>query len=151
MPGFCYVQGRHNSAIKDIVQRIGFSYARTTLNLCAAVPTDPYEMPTTVQLFPHRKQVYAKGFAKGGFDVVRARLLWASLTSENLAQRIEKLIALCETTGGYFHLWGHSWELEEFDLWNTLEEVLCRLAARSDTIKFATNYEAHRAATAKDR
>ena len=31
-------------------------------------------------------------------------------------------------TGGVFHLWGHSWEIEQFGLWKELETLLKMLA-----------------------
>jgi hypothetical protein len=100
-------------------------------------------MPTTIQLYPHSKLTYLKNFARGPLGIARARLLWVSITSENLSQRIDRLIELCENTGGYFHLWGHSWEIEEQNLWDKLEAILRRLAAASASIEFLTNYQVY--------
>jgi len=36
------------------------------------------------------------------------------------------------TSGGIFHLWGHSWEIEKYGLWNELEKVLQMLAFKKD-------------------
>jgi len=144
--GFCYVRGRYTPQLKAIVQGAGFAYARTVANLHAAPTGDAYEMPTTIQLYPHRRPVYLRNFARSRPSAMRAKLLWATLATGGLEQRIDRLIGLCRQGGGTFHLWGHSWEVEDLNLWGTLEAVLRRLAAERDSIAFATNYEAHCAA-----
>ena len=140
--GFCYVRGRYDPQLKAIVRQAGFDYARTVENLHATIGNDPFEMPTTIQLFPHSRSVYLRNFARGRLESTRAKLLWTSLTSADLEQRTEHLIEQCRRTGGYFHLWGHSWELEELNLWDTLDAILGALAARSDSIAFVTNHGA---------
>ena len=40
--------------------------------------------------------------------------------------------------GGVLHIWGHSWELERFELWNVLERLLETLANHDD-IEYVTN------------
>ena len=40
--------------------------------------------------------------------------------------------------GGVFHIWGHSWELEEGGLWSAFEEVL-RYVARRPGVLYLTN------------
>lgn len=147
VPGFCYVRGRYTRRLKAVVKKAGFEYARTVAGLYSGDTGDAFEMPTTIQFYPHRKSVYLKNFVRGRTDCARVRLLWAALGSPNLEQRIERVVELCRGNGGLFHLWGHSWEIEQLSLWRTLENVLRRLAAQADSIVFATNYEAHRAAT----
>lgn len=141
--GFCYVRGRYNRKLKAIVKAAGFDYARTVENLHAAMSGDPFEMPTTIQLFPHGKMTYLKNFGRGRLAFGRAKMLSAALASGTLEWRIGRMIDLCDDTGGYFHLWGHSWEIDEQNLWADLEAVLRRLAAASASIEFLTNYEAH--------
>lgn len=144
--GFCYVRGRFTPQLKAIVKQAGFEYARTVANLYAAGTGDPFEMPTTIQFYPHRRSVYLRNFIRWRPDAARAKLLWAVLASGSLEQRIDRLIGHCRLSGGTFHLWGHSWEVEELNLWSTLEAVLRTLAAQRESITFATNYEAHCAA-----
>ena len=43
-------------------------------------------------------------------------------------------------SGGIWHLWGHSWEIEKYGMWNDLEEVLSYIANRED-ILYLTNGE----------
>lgn len=135
--GFCYIRGRYNGEVKDAVRRAGFAYARTVENLRADVSGDRFEMPTTVQLFPHAKIVYLRNFAKGRMSLSRASLLGAALAERSLRRRIDRLIVACAESGGCFHLWGHSWEIEEHGLWGELEATLRQLAGLAG--EFATN------------
>jgi hypothetical protein len=139
--GFCYIRGRYNRTVKEAVRRAGFEYARTVENLRSDVAGDPFEMPTTIQLFPHGKVVYLKNFAKGRLGLSRARLLRAAVAHGNLQQRIGHLIAACAESGGCFHLWGHSWEIEERSLWGELEATLRQLAGLAGSCAFGTNYQ----------
>ena len=40
--------------------------------------------------------------------------------------------------GGFWHLYGHSWEIEELQLWGQLEEMLDYVAHRS-VVRYTTN------------
>ena len=43
---------------------------------------------------------------------------------------------------GVFHLWGHSWEIEEENLWPQLSEIFEAMAAfRAELVRFAANGE----------
>lgn len=39
-----------------------------------------------------------------------------------------------------FHLWGHSWEIEKYGMWEELEKFLEYVSSYSD-VKFVTNKE----------
>jgi len=143
VPGFAYVRGRYNSEVKDVVRQAGFEYARTVENLHHSVVDDPYELPTTMQLFPHDRQIYVRNFLRNP-RLTRVRLLREALAPATMIERIDRLLAACRQAGGYFHLWGHSWEIDEHGLWDALEGVLRRLPQGADTIEFATNDQARR-------
>ena len=75
----------------------------------------------------------------GGPTLQRFDILRAVLGHRELAARLSKTAEACLHSGGYFHLWGHSWELDEYDLWEELDRflfLLCLLGAR-----FVTNSE----------
>ncbi len=38
--------------------------------------------------------------------------------------------------GGVFHLWGHSWSIEQYNLWPELEEVFKYITGKSDVLYF---------------
>jgi peptidoglycan/xylan/chitin deacetylase (PgdA/CDA1 family) len=141
IPGFAYVRGRYNNAVKEIVKEAGFEYARTTENFRCDGGSDPHEMPTTLQLYPHDRSVFLRNFARNPRVIVRGRLLAVALTTSSFAERLNRVIATCEASRGVLHLWGHSWEIEENNLWGTLEAVLRSLSERSYSIAFATNHQ----------
>jgi hypothetical protein len=80
-----------------------------------------------------------KMFAKGGFGLSRARLMAAALSSGDLVGRVDAVVRGCKAEGRYFHLWGHSWELEALDLWSALESILAQLAA-TPGVEFMSNH-----------
>lgn len=143
VPGFAYVRGRYNGVVKKIVREAGFAYARTVENFRGSAAGDPHEMPTTIQLYPHDRLIYLRNFMRNPRASARGPLLMIALRSAALPDRIDRMVEACRTRGGYFHLWGHSWEIEEHNLWGTLETVLQRLSAAAGSIEFVTNYQAH--------
>jgi hypothetical protein len=85
-------------------------------------------LPTTIQFFPHASATYLKNFVTGGPTPFRAQVLRCMLRSRHLADRCFEAATVCAAHGGHFHLWGHSWELEEHNLWSDLDALLTRLA-----------------------
>jgi len=80
-------------------------------------------MPTTVQAFPHRFPAYAKNAIK------RKALsnLWRYVIHGRAAEWhviAESLLHHAIASGGVFHLWGHSWELQDVSQWQRLKDVL---------------------------
>jgi peptidoglycan/xylan/chitin deacetylase (PgdA/CDA1 family) len=145
--GFCYPRGKYNSTIKSLTKSAGFEYARTVKNFCMDVGSDQFEMPTTLQFFPHMPTVYLQNYIKHGLEPVRLRLFLAALRGGPLIDRVKRLANLCAESGGLFHLWGHSWEIEEHDLWCELEVVLKYLSETFQDANFIDNYTASSAIT----
>jgi len=119
--GFCYPGGVHDPAIRDQVRTAGYQYARTIQNLSFALPTDPFLLGTTLQLYPHTRVTYLKNFVRRQDWRRRAGNLRVVLRGGSFGARARDLLTRAIETGGMFHLWGHSWELEEHDLWDELE------------------------------
>lgn len=137
--GFCYPRGHYNRRIRQLTVDAGFVYARGIKNFCSNIGRDPFAMPVTLQFFPHKKDVYLKNLLKHGLDLQRLRLCLAALTTASLVDRVRRLVDLCADGTGVFHLWGHSWEIEEHKLWRELEEVLGYLRQTFPHAIFATN------------
>jgi hypothetical protein len=68
--------------------------------------------------------------------------------NKNFPKLSEILINRILTTGGVFHLWGHSWEIEKYGLWKELEMLLEMLAFNRD-IAYMTNTECWTALNSK--
>jgi peptidoglycan/xylan/chitin deacetylase (PgdA/CDA1 family) len=126
--GFCYPGGAHNSKLRNQVKSAGFRYARTVCNFSVRVPTDRFQVPTTIQLFPHQRWTYCKNFARGGSWQSRASVFALSLRHHSLERQLETLLRHA-SAHSIFHMWGHSWELEANGLWSVLDAFL-RTAAQ---------------------
>lgn len=140
-PGFCYVQGRYNPSVKAMVKQAGYRFARTVKNLDCGLPEDPFEIPTTLQVFDHPPTVFLKNFLKGPVTVGRARLLAAALRPGDLVMRVDRMMRHSLAQAGCFHIWGHSWEIDAFDLWGELDAVFGLIAALGPAIVPMTNGE----------
>jgi hypothetical protein len=135
--GFAYVRGRHNSNVRRLVDQAGFRYARTVKNLMSAPGSDRLQVPTTIQFFAHPSSVRIRNFVRKGPTPQRAAVLAALLGAGRLSTRCSRAAEACLRLGGHFHLWGHSWELDEHDLWGELDCLFRRL--RELDASFVTN------------
>jgi len=136
---FCYPRGRYNKRVKEVVKNAGFIGARTTREFYLNKGSDPFEMPTTMQAFPLPRIIR-----------IRHEILtrnWVGLrgfiSHYNKKKWVEMAIGLFEEllySGGVWHLWGHSWEIEEYGLWGELETVL-RCVEGCDGVMYLTNKE----------
>jgi peptidoglycan/xylan/chitin deacetylase (PgdA/CDA1 family) len=135
---FCYPNGRYSQRVIMEVSRAGYKGARTTRMLSIRTGFHPFEMPTTVQAYPHPKIGYLR-------DIGRARNipgLWRFTTELsryeswlNLGMRLFNEVL---ERGGVWHLYGHSWEIDELGIWPELEEMLDYVAHR-DGVSYTTN------------
>jgi peptidoglycan/xylan/chitin deacetylase (PgdA/CDA1 family) len=137
--GFCYPRGHYSRRIREITMDAGFVYARGIKNFCSNVGHDPFAMPVTLQFFPHKNDVYLRNLLKHGLDSQRLRVCFAAISTANLVDRAKRIVDLCADSIGVFHLWGHSWEIEEHKLWRDLEDVLKYLRQTFPQATFATS------------
>jgi len=136
---FCYPGGRYDTNVVRALQEAGYRGARTVRMLATRPTFNPYEMPTTLQVFPHAPFAYLK-------NVVRARSL-ESLHScfvqmPRLGSWVElgkRLFDAVLKDGGVWHLYGHSWEIDRLDLWGGLRELLDYVCQR-DGVRYVPNY-----------
>jgi len=140
VPGFCYPRGGYTQALKEMVRSAGFSYARTVENFHLDAGDDRFALPTTLQFFPHSRSTYLRNFISGGAYAARCIPAATATAGGRIGDRIKRLAELCAARGSYFHLWGHSWEIDEYGLWRELDMALSFLS----TLKRApmTNLEA---------
>jgi hypothetical protein len=134
---FCPPKGRYTFQHLEMMGQAGYAGVRSVELLSLSMPrvcnvrfTDSTSasrqlllMPTTIQAHPHGLMSYAKNALK------RAAFgnLWLFLSrgcSTDWTKLAQSLMSVVLQRGGVFHLWGHSWELEETGQWQRLEEVL---------------------------
>ncbi|MBM3156311.1 MAG: hypothetical protein FJ004_03385 [Chloroflexi bacterium] len=120
---FAYPYGNFNDGLIGIVKRADFIGARTVMLLGRRI-SKPFEMATMVNArnwwFTH---YILHSLAE------RDLSLFLFVLSNNLSFQSWDRIALSTldfvvNNGGVWHLWGHSWEIEENGDWDRLEAVL---------------------------
>jgi peptidoglycan/xylan/chitin deacetylase (PgdA/CDA1 family) len=135
VPTFCYPGGRVDRRIKRAVAAAGFASARTVENLRTDAGTDRWMIPTTLQFYPHRRLALMRNFVKRGHLAARAPALLRLTSERDWQAGMRRLLERTAVRGGVFHLWGHSWELEERQLWPALESFLAIVAACAPTAR----------------
>jgi len=100
----CYPRGRYDQKIIKIAKGIGYEEARTTKVLNLFKPKNPFEIVTSVHVY-NRKEYKGTNWFDMAMDLFNKIL---------------------EPYNGYnyFHLWGHSFELNRYNYWCDLEILL---------------------------
>ena len=146
---FAYPRGRFKAATKNIIEDAGFVGARTVEEFKFDFSFDPFEMPTSLRVAPYpwrRKSGGAISFSGGilGFQPKRyIKSLSLGLQPKSylgFANLAKGLFDKIYQNGGIFHLWGHSWEIENLNMWQDLESVFKYISGRPG-IKYRTNKE----------
>lgn len=118
--GMAYANGSYNDTAVEILKNSGVKYARTTIATNAFdIPTDWLRLPSTC----HH-------------------------TAANLDELTDKFLSIEE--GGYFwgnapklfYLWGHSYEFNDNDNWEIIENFAKKVGNRED-IWYCTNGEVY--------
>jgi hypothetical protein len=123
---FCPPCGRFYYHHLELIRKAGFSGCRVGELLSLDYPrpkTGLKLLPTTVQAHPHRLMAYVRNVCRR----VAFRNLWLYLTrgrTTDWTRLARSLLTRALECGGVFHLWGHSWEVEQSGQWQQLEEVL---------------------------
>lgn len=137
--GFCHIRGEWDRGSADEVRAQGYAYARAVTGFHSRVGQDPFAVPTTMQFFPHKAGAVLRHLVRRGPGLSRLALARVALGRGDLARRVEAMALACRARGGYFHLWGHSWELDAHDLWDALDATLGVLAGLRGEARFLTN------------
>jgi len=122
---FCYPYGAYNNQVKQIVKDSGFLLARTTKRFVFLPASDPFELPTTVQVFTHPRDIINISLLRSAKTIA-----WDKISTIAFDSIIK--------TGGVFHLWGHSWEIEKNNQWQKLENLFDYISNRED-IMYVSN------------
>jgi peptidoglycan-N-acetylglucosamine deacetylase len=138
VPMFCYPNGRYDSEVMRHVRDAGYEGARTTRMLWLKADFLPFEIPTTLQAYPHRKMAYLRNLG-------RARNIPGLLNYATELSRLESWVDVGKRLfdqvlehGGTWHLYGHSWEIDELGIWDDLCEMLDYVSHHKG-VKYVTN------------
>ncbi len=98
---FCYPSGKYQTREVTFLKELGYKTARTTCVGNIEKPKDKFRIRTTIHCYPSRPEYY-------GDD-------WMFLA--------RKMFLEAKARNSYYHLWGHSWEIEKFGLWKDVESI----------------------------
>lgn len=124
---FCYPYGEENIIAQTLVRDAGFMGARTTQDFLFS-SADPYALGTSLHLYPYPLRPvwnrrclaplrHAWPYLKHLTVPMHARFRWQAM-----ARAV--FLGARERGEPWFHLWGHSWEVETYRLWDDLKEFL---------------------------
>jgi len=141
---FCYPKGRYDRRVRRAVAECGFIGARTTRTFLFGLPRDPYLMPTTIVARPYPCWFWglhcARSRSLAGLGVLLRSGCgrpWRTLAGALFGHALAR--------GGVWHLWGHSWEIERYGMWDEVRAVLDVVSGRDD-VDYLTNAEVVRRA-----
>jgi peptidoglycan/xylan/chitin deacetylase (PgdA/CDA1 family) len=112
--GMAYPMGTFSDEVVEVLKSCGILYARTTKTTKRFdIPTDWLRLPATCHHNSHNLMELAREFV------------------EKDVKRHPKL----------FYLWGHTYEFDDNDNWNVIEEFTEYMSGKEDSIWYATNIE----------
>jgi peptidoglycan/xylan/chitin deacetylase (PgdA/CDA1 family) len=135
---FCYPRGRYDANAVRAVQQAGYRGARTVRMLATRPDFKAFEMPTTLQVFPHATFTYLKNVARArSIESLKSYLVQMPRLG-NWVELGKRLFDSVLEHGGIWHLYGHSWEIEGGGLWDGLGELL-EYVGRRDGVQYVPN------------
>jgi len=134
---FCFPGGVYNKPAVEYALNSGFKLLRTTELLSTSGLNSNKVLPTTLQLFKHDRFTYFKHLLKR-FKFNSMWLYANSSTRADLFKMVDFYMRQIDDYGGCFHLWGHSWEIERFNLWEDLEGIL-KIISDNGNFKYLPN------------
>lgn len=144
---FCPPKGIFNESIIYLLEKSGYTGARGTRKFCYKLSqNDSFNLGTTIicNPFPFRKKDSDRMYWRRLFDPLKGygtKLLFFPTIYLNLFSWPSFAKAFFDHTlqnGNYFHLYGHSWELEKYKMWDALENFLKYVKGFSN-INYLTN------------
>lgn len=135
---FCYPCGRYDGNTVRALQDAGYSGARTVRMLATELAIRPFEMPTTLQAFPHVAFTYLKNAARARSLRSLQKCLVQKPRPRRWVELGKRLFDTVLEDGGIWHLYGHSWEIEMLGLWDGLRELL-DYVCRRDAVRYVSN------------
>lgn len=117
---FCYPRGHFTSVHQQLVKKAGFTSARSARLLATNHGTNRWATDPHFHCYPHSPLITAAHSIKHhDLPTLRAsKSLWPNPTPNrivNFSQSVKE---------NYFHLWGHSWEIDTYNYWEVLESTL---------------------------
>lgn len=126
---FCYPRGHFTKRIRDVVEQCGFTKARTARMMSSSEGEDPLLRHPQWHFYPHRPIMRALHTLKE-HDMSALKAIF--LLKGDLSQQSLEWHNQTRNSLNSFEIWGHSWEIDELNLWGTLEEYLALESSQRD-------------------
>lgn len=137
---FCYPRGLYDKKVIDKLKESGYKLARTVRSLCTTL-SRPLEYHPTIYAFDYNLIAKGKHIVTASNRSLATKLLltgnifrrWDMIAKKSLDHVLEN--------GGIWHLWGHSWEIDRYDNWALLRDVLeyTKVNGKKYGAEFVTN------------
>lgn len=126
---FCFPGGKFSHRDIALIKEAGFIFGRTTRFFNTKIKHESNLMHTTIHAYNHTYVNLLKHCTKRLLfsDILYSKAFipfsanFVGLSNQYLSNNTE-----------VFHLWGHSWEIEKFNLWNQLEDLFKILSTIPD-------------------
>lgn len=137
---FCFPKGHFRSKHVRSVREAGYRTARTVELMSTEMP----QIEDGIAIVPTTLQAGLAGFsrvARNSLKRLRPTNLLRHIRygKSNWAATAEAMLEHVLSRGGVFHVWGHSWEVEQLGEWQNLERVFSILAQCRSRAVFTDN------------
>ena len=139
--GFSYPGGKYRDTHIAMVRSAGFEYARTSMNLCFDAGANRFEIPTTIQFYPHSKVVYLRNFVWAGKWGKRTDALRLAMKHSDWLERLYAIFDYSCEQEAVFHLWAHSDDIDKLGAWNELDRFFAHAAKKIAVQNRLTNQQ----------
>ncbi len=130
---FCYPGGSYQKRHVAMVREAGFAYARTVWRHEYGFGGAPFTAKTTINTYNHYQDLWKIArFVKFNPLKTLHYFKWDNLAKAQFDRMLK--------SGGVFHLWGHSWEVDQHGEWEKLEAVLSHIS-NNKSVRYVTNGE----------
>ena len=137
---FSYPKGRYSARVVRGLKDAGYEGARTTRIMACDLRFDSFEMPTTLQVYPHKRSTYIKNILRAGNFRRFCDYAIRFRECETWVELGKRLFDRVLSEGGVWHMVGHSWEIEQMGLWDQLREMIEYVSGHENAL-YLTNRE----------
>lgn len=135
---FCYPRGSFNHEIINIAKGAGFVGARTVKLFDRSI-NDPFKMGTTVYAKDLWFAAYIKHLATPLDPSLLRFMIKNNLFFKGWGRIATGTLDFVIRNGGVWHLWGHSWEIDDNNDWGRLKKVLLKISMLPQEVERVSN------------
>jgi len=124
---FCFPGGKFSKRDIILLKKSGFLFGRTTSLFQTSLNNNSL-MNTTLQCFNHDTFTLNKHCVKRAYFYKLIEFRFFLAYNKNFRKLSSDIISNIQKKEDFFHIWGHSWEINQYNLWYELEETFKMLS-----------------------